>query len=122
MNCVICGKKISKSKYMNAVLCSSECFHVHFWNEIVKEKDEHIIIDGTCYYDGGNKDTLYPQFLGHSGRRFWIRFKDGRTITTNNLWFNGEIPEKFFDKLPDNAEFYIPDHIKFAESLVRKES
>ena len=119
MHCIICNKEITESKYMNAVLCSPECFHVHFWNCIVDEKDKHIIVKGHCYYNGDDKgNTENPKYLGHAGRRFWIRFKDGRTITTNNLWFNGEIPEAFLDKLPDNAEFYTPEHIKFAENLI----
>jgi hypothetical protein len=28
---------------------------------------------------------------------------DGRSIKTNNLWFGGVIPERFRDRLPDNA-------------------
>ena len=51
---------------------------------------------------------------------FWIRFKDGHTITTNNLWCHGTIPEDFRNKLPDNAEFYTPEHIKFANSLINE--
>lgn len=111
MRCVICGKEIEKSSYSNAVLCSSECFHKHFWLEIIAEKDKHIIVNGECYYDGGNVDLKSPHgFLGFGGRRFWIRFKDGKTSTTNNLWYNGKIPDEFRDRLPDTAEFYWPDY------------
>lgn len=56
-------------------------------------------------------------FRGFSGRRFWIRFKDGSTLTTNNLWYQGKIPDEFRDELPDTAEFYTPDHIRFANNL-----
>lgn len=119
MECVICGKQIERSSYSNKPLCSSECFHIDFWNEMIKEKDEHIIINGECYCDAGEvKNSSQYAFLGHSGRRFWIRFLDGRTITTNNLWYNGKIPDEFRDQLPDNAEFYTPEHIKFANSLI----
>ena len=55
MKCEICGKEIEKSSYSNAILCSSECFGKHFWNEIVKDKNNRIIINGNCYVDGGNK-------------------------------------------------------------------
>lgn len=109
MNCVICGKEIEKSQFSNAVLCSSECFNKHFWREIIAEKDEHIIINGSCYCDGGNVE--HPgryQFLGHAGQRFWIRFFDGKEITTNNLWYQGKIPDEFRDELPDTAEFFNP--------------
>lgn len=110
MKCVICGKEIEKSMFSNAVLCSAECHTKYFWREIIAEKDKHIVIDGMCYYDGGNVDSRSRHmFLGFSGRRFWIRFKDGRTVTTNNLWHNGKIPEEFRDQLPDTAEFYWPE-------------
>jgi len=74
---------------------------------------------GQCYCDGGEvKNPDQHPFLGCAGRRFWIRFFDGRTITTNNLWCQGEIPEEFREELPDNAEFYTPEHIKFVNSLI----
>lgn len=122
MKCVICGKEIEKSQYSNAVLCSSKCFHIHYWREIIAEKEQHIIINGECYCDGG--EVEHPSrymFLGFGGRRLWIRFFDGREITTNNLWHQGKIPEEFRDQLPDTAEFYIPEHIKLANRLIRLE-
>lgn len=119
MKCVICGKEIKQSSYSNAVLCGSTCFHKHFWKEIITEKEQHIIIKGECYCDGGNVDKpSLDSWLGFCGRRFWIRFFDGRTLTTNNLWYQGKIPEEFREELPDTAEFYTPEHIKFANSLI----
>ena len=113
MKCVICGKEIEKSQYSNAVLCSGACFYKNFWNEIVAEKEQHIIINGECYRDGGNVDNPnYYDFLGHSGRRFWIRFFDGREITTNNLWYQGKIPDEFLSQLPNTAEFFYPEQPK----------
>ena len=110
MKCEVCGKEIEKSQYMGCVICSGECFQKHFWMEIIKEKDEHIVINGECFCDGGNVDNpSYPRFLGHSGRRFWICFKDGSTLTTNNLWYNGKIPDEFREQLPDTADFYWPN-------------
>lgn len=75
MKCVICGKEIEKSCYTNAVLCSGECFHRHFWRELISEKEQHIVIGGQCYCDGGEIENpdQHP-FLGCAGRRFWIRF------------------------------------------------
>lgn len=119
MKCVICGKEIKQSSYSNAILCSSDCFHKHFWKEIIAEKECHIVIDGKCYCDGGNVESPSPYtFLGFAGRKFWIRFFDGKKLTTNNLWYQGEIPDEFRDQLPDTAEFYVPEHIKFANKLI----
>lgn len=121
MKCVVCGKSIAESRHTNAVLCSTKCFNIHFWQEIIANKKRHIVVNGKCYFDGGNVE--HPDqymFLGFGGRRFWIRYKDGHTVTTNNLWFNGEVPDEFKDQLPDNAEFYWPEHIRFAATLVKE--
>lgn len=118
LRCEICGGEIEQSQYSNAVLCSSKCFHKYFWKEVIAEKDNYIIVNGKCYYDGGNVDNPNQHmFLGFSGRRFWIHFFDRRTITTNNLWYQGEIPDEFRSELPNTAEFYTPDRIKFVNSL-----
>lgn len=105
MKCEICGKEIEKSSYSNAVLCSSECFYKHFWNEIVKDKENRIIIKGNCYIDGGNKpNETHSSWLGFNGYVFNIEFFDGRKLTTNNLWSNGKIPKEYKELLPDNAK------------------
>ena len=118
LRCEICNKEIEKSCYSNAVLCGTKCFKKHYWNEIVTEKEEHIVINGVCYCDAGDRPGEKPSYLGHAGRRFWIRYFDGKTVTTNNLWYQGEIPEEYRSALPDNAEFYTPNHIKFANSII----
>jgi len=34
-----------------------------------------------------------------------IKFRDGRSVTSTNLWCQGTIPLQYRDELPDNAEF-----------------
>lgn len=118
VKCEICGKKIDKSRFIGKILCSNKCFNISFWRKIIAEKDKHIIIHGECYCDGGENSP--GPFRGFSGRRFWIKFKDGSTLATNNLWYQGKIPDKFRDELPDTAEFYNPEYIKFANDLKSK--
>lgn len=103
MKCIICGKEIEKSRYMNAALCSSECFSVNFWNECLDESA--IIINGECYHDGGKKPKGYNGFMGHGGRLFKIKMNSGEIIETNNLWHNGEIPKD--RNIKDNAVFEV---------------
>lgn len=118
VKCVICGKEIEKSQYLGTILCSGECFTKDYWRRVIAEKEKHIIINGVCYRDCGNVDNPPRGLtLGHAGRRFWIRFKDGSTLITNNLWYQGEIPDEFREDLPDTADFYTPEHIKFAKNL-----
>lgn len=100
MKCIICGKEIEKSCYSNAVLCSSECFHENFWNECLDETA--IIVNGECYHDGGKKQGS-DFLLGFGGSFFKIKMNDGRIIETNNLWYNGPVPED--RNIKDNAVF-----------------
>lgn len=101
MKCKVCGKEITEPQYSEPI-CSHKCFIENFWDEALD--DEAIIIEGVCYHDGGYKDPhLYNGFLGCAGRKFVIQMNDGRVTVTNNLWYNGEIPEE--RKVPDNAKF-----------------
>ena len=72
---------------------------VRFWNKVIEEKDEHIIINGMCYSVGNTYTN------GYSGRRFTIRKYNGEIITTNNLRGVGRIPKMYKRFLKDNAEF-----------------
>lgn len=112
MTCIICGKEIKESKYSNAVLCSSECFHVDYWNEKIEDKDNPNIvrIDGTQYYIG--KETGEHEFKGYGGRTFGVKFFDGRLVKTTCLWHNGEIPEEYKELLPNNAKFIESDNVR----------
>lgn len=105
MKCIICGKEIEKSKYTNAILCSSKCFDIHYWNEKVEVKDNPRIarINGEQYYIDDENST--SSFRGFGGAKSKIRFFDGREITTTNLWYNGKIPDSHIELLPNNAEF-----------------
>ena len=47
--------------------------------------------------------TASKSLLGMSGARFTIRFTDGRTVETNDLWHSGVIPDRFRDLFPVNA-------------------
>ena len=90
------------------------CFTCWFWREKLQYADipNSVRVDNVHYY-------LYPDipkgedlwFAGHGGRRFKIKFHDGREVTTHNLWCQGGIPAHFRDRLPNNAEF-VEDPIR----------
>jgi hypothetical protein len=79
------------------------CFTCHFWLEKVALKDDPRVarIDHVHY-------MIFPPktngFRGFGGRMFTIQFEH-ITVRTSNLWYQGEIPEHFWDQLPDNAKF-----------------
>ena len=107
MICEICGKnfeyKMYYGEYSNC--CSGRCFTRKFWNNIMEEKDEHVIVDGTCY---AIANTPTNGFCGFGGCRFKIKmFGTGEVIETNNLWCQGKIPEEYRDQFPDPAQFFV---------------
>lgn len=108
MKCIICGKEIENSCYMNAILCSEKCFYKNYWNEIIKEKEQHVIINGVCYMIGNSLPFNCDDCAGYGGRTFYIKYFDGKIIKTNNLWLNGDVPKEYRDILKDEAEFYYP--------------
>lgn len=77
-----------------------------FWLDLVDKRFrlDHVRIDGE-HYVICNEFPPAGSFRGHSGRKFTIRFNDGREVTTTNLWAQGTVPAEFKDDLPDNARF-----------------
>ncbi len=102
--CPSCKKPFIKNHTPESYL-NENCFDCSFWLKKITmpEEDENrrVIVTGQHYMMGAN--TSGPK--GFAGRRFAIHFNDGRTVETCNLWFQGEIPEKFRAWLPDNARF-----------------
>ena len=105
MKCKICGKEFNEIHFLygHENICSDECYHINFWNEIVAEKNKHIFIDGECY-SIGDENSRSP-FRGCGGRYFKIKLDNGQIIETTNLWCQGEVPEEYKDTLKNNAEF-----------------
>ena len=106
-----CGEVDSISHWTPGTLSLERgwCFNCEFWERHIKEHDAGTaIIDGHRYHFDVSlpiKTARHQDSLGHAGRAFTIVFADGRQVTTNNLWAQGKIPERFRDRLPDNATF-----------------
>lgn len=77
-----------------------------FWLEWVgmQYQPEVARIDGEHFFVRPRVDPPH-EGLGFGGGEFSIRFFDGRIASTNNLWWQGVIPECFRKLLPDNAVF-----------------
>jgi hypothetical protein len=74
-----------------------------YWErEIAHEPDRRVVIEGVHYRLG--TATKPSSHNGMSGRQYDIEFFDGRRVTTCDLWYQGPIPPKFRDALPDNAK------------------
>lgn len=109
MKCPTCGKELGTSSLYSSDERSmkehGECFECSFWRDRLPlvGKPNIAIIDGT-FYTIDDEDSKDP-FRGFGGDKFVIRFKDGREITTTNLWCGGDIPEYWKPQFPNNADF-----------------
>ena len=106
MKCPTCNKEVgtfvSDERSMKE---KGECFECALWRErlsLVGNPDV-AIIDGTLYTIG-DENSKDP-FRGFGGDKFVINFKDGRQVTTTNLWCGSDISEAWRPQFPDNANF-----------------
>ena len=107
--CLECGKKEKlrwNEETKQTLIKRNLCFNCNFWMErihrinhrnSVRIKNNHYWIE--------NENASSDTFRGFGGQRFIIKFNNGRLVITTNLWSQGEIPERFRDRLPNNAEF-----------------
>ena len=109
MKCPTCNKELGTDSCISSDERSmkkrGECFECALWRErlpLVGNPDV-AIIDGTFYTIGDENDP--SPFRGFGGDKFVINFKDGRKVTTTNLWCGGEISEAWKSKFPNNADF-----------------
>ncbi|WDP93379.1 MAG: hypothetical protein HUN04_22710 [Desulfobacter sp.] len=102
--CECCEKSYTRHLASEAYL-RNNCYDCSFWLCKMEYPDfmaeRRAIIDGSHYIIRAETDGL----RGFGGRKFIIQFFDGRIIETNNLWCQGEIPDRFRKRLPDNAVF-----------------
>ena len=108
--CKECGEQETKSwmeDVMKKLIENQLCFDCQFWIEKleVKHDPRTARIDGIHYHIGDEEYTGRFKFRGFSGRKFVIKFHDGRELITTNLWTQSHIPERFKQRLPDNAVF-----------------
>jgi hypothetical protein len=96
-----CCDSIYSSNY-STMRDDGTCFSCQFW--IDKKITDRVVITNDTYYVIGPKSTHPNEFRGFAGRDFYIQFDDGRLESTTNLWHAGKIPERFRDRLKNNAK------------------
>ena len=104
-----CGKWEAPSNWSKNSLLDGLCFNCSFWEKLIRNAgDNSIRIDGVHYmanWDKPMKPRGYQGLQGFAGSLFRIKHEDGRYVETNDLWYQGNIPVQFRERLPDNAEF-----------------
>ena len=104
VTCRECGNTSTEtSGDLTRLAAEQLCFTCDFWLGYVARRDEaNVVRLGGRHYILGDENAS-PTMRGSYGRRHLIRFSDGRTAETGNLWHQGTIPDHFRDRLPDNA-------------------
>lgn len=110
VTCCECGESKIECFFqdlMRHLVAERLCHSCNFWREKVAMKDDPKVarVGGWHHVDSGNQPNTRPELLGCAGRKFRIRWNDGREVVTNNVWVQGEIPAHFRERLPDNAIF-----------------
>lgn len=108
--CKICGEW-EDNEFMDDVAKrlheQALCHTCNFWLEKVEWRDNDRVVryerdDGTRHHMMiGAEDALGMR--GFSGQRWVVHFLDGREVVSTNMWYQGEIPERWWDQLPVNA-------------------
>lgn len=105
MICEICGTKFEKQLWGGefSQCCSEHCFTTKFWDDICKEKEKHIVIDGVCY---AVADGSVNGFWGMVVQNLRLKCSIPEKLSKlNNLWCQGDVPEEYKPRLPNTAEF-----------------
>lgn len=103
---LICLEDYNKKLPLPQVMKSEQlCFSCAYWkNKINNPAPNHQIINGKywIFEPWSDKPLL---FAGHGGKTFYIILNDGGVLRSNNIWCQGEIPQRFREALPDTAKF-----------------
>ena len=125
--CRICGEPHFPTKYgeVGKILREKNiCFTCNHWEEQDKMTGrKKIIINGSKFADGGNKESRLGGWsgLGFGGHRFYIKFlESGEVFTTNNLWAQGKISKAFRERMPDNAIYLTKEQYE-SETINQRE-
>jgi hypothetical protein len=84
---------------------SWRCFTCKFWLDLVAlGADGRSVICGGVHQRLGTQGARVPaECRGHGGSKALVHFLDGRVVETIDLWYQGEIPARFRDRLVDNV-------------------
>lgn len=117
--CKMCGQFFATHYSDNERMIELNiCFGCNHWDLLAERKDR-IIANHTCYSNPGRRNPN-EGFLGFGGAEWKIRMDDGTLVETNNLWHNGEIPKRFWERMPDNAMILQPVTRKSVQSGIKR--
>lgn len=85
-----------------------------FWERQLADRTNALVINGKHYRIGTDNGRASADFKGFGGRKFGVQRLDGsEPFDVDDLWFQGPIPPKWRQQLPDTARFTNPDEEPF---------
>lgn len=109
--CILCDEPVYITygePYKSRIVKRNMCFICSLWLDYLDElnKDERVVFINNCRYTIGDETPSLSTYRGFGGRRFIIKYLNTNdTITTTNLWHNGEVPEHMQHMFPNTATF-----------------
>jgi hypothetical protein len=100
--CVCCGNLVDthySEPLKSQMTRKNMCFACNIWDERKDMIEERHMIANGVFYSIGDEKTLYK---GFGGKEF-VFMKEGKIVTSTNVWYGGKIPQRFRNALPDNA-------------------
>lgn len=82
------------------------CWDCKFWLARIPLDGKHFVAegsDGLPYYYSLGPHAIPSSHNGFGGAWHTVTFNDGRVVETCDLWFGGDVPERFRDRLPVTA-------------------
>lgn len=109
--CSICGQPININDFdlhqhlPKMMLAEHLCYQCAFWIDKARNPDPNReIIEGNHYiFKPFKEEKTY--FMGMRGHKLYIMKTDGTVKCSNDVWHQGEIPERFRSIFPDTAKF-----------------
>jgi len=108
--CKICNSELAlnghfdRARLLSVGICASCDFWAEKWK--ARRNGDVVRIHNNHYTIG--EPTAHEKGMAGTGIR--VMFIDGRQVSTDNLWHQGEIPEQWRELLPDNAAFVALTH------------
>jgi hypothetical protein len=91
--------------------------HDHFWAEQLADRTNAVVIGGEHYRVNPDLSPSRRDGAGFGGALHCIRnLATGMVTETRNLWYQGIVPPKWREQMPDDAEFVTADSLAAAEA------
>lgn len=107
--CSICGAPMNINEFDTRAIITRKmkkeqlCFSCAFWKDKIDNPVPGREIINGCHYVFHEWVKTPIPFQGSGGYRYYILKNDGSVLRSNNVWFQGNIPERFKEQLPDTA-------------------